>query len=985
MNKQNLFHHSLPKQTNEYEPSPILSKIQYNQLNNIKPNIKLIKDKSIPKRERHILYEPKTFDLSTYPIEQIHHFINNRKNPRQNEMLVNYLLQLAPFCLELDRVLGNSKEDVIRKIALMYQSEFIPKGKIVFKYGDNADRFFLIHQGKVDVFFPYYETNTLTEEEFFIFLLRLKRYEENEMLNNILLLNQGVFLFDDYNFDTWIKKAYFTWINLKIDPDFLNKDNTKVLKKKNDKKKERNITKESNDNSKDKVKSYYDKGIVVIDENELFDTYEKKLLVIALEKELLLTVNKCFKNIICDIIRHPSINGKYIIRKRYLKATPCINNKEDDFSSNLTPQLYVSRFTITKENSNSNIKYQFKSKKVVILKYLHVCTLEKGDNFGDILSDSMTLFTNYQLEKLREASSIAGVQVHQFQTYRLITTITAEDTYVGYINKKWYIEHVRFTSEKINFKKFFFIQNNKLFLNTSVPLLLKSYSICFVEKKLKQGDYLIKENEFLKKDDTKIYFIIKGEFEAKCSKTIIQIDKLLTEMGYESQIEKTLPKQLKELIDTPLYDKLIRKVYLIKLNYILENDIVGLSEVTKDGYYSNSVICSSQEALVYEINSHIIRLLVESDKIIANNKNKILSHKYKVFAESLLKQRKIKLDCHFQMEKTNYQSQRNSFNIEHIHQNSLVKNNNNNLNNSGDKSYVIITQPIQVEKNDKKINLRKVVSEHFETLNKTTLPEYKDYLAIKLPRTHSAIVLGTKRTFCNSREDNCLSANPLNNNKMKQQISRSILTSAFKQKKKEEEDLDIMLIKSTSKFTKDEIRMKKSKVFLERMKEKMKKRMKNKQSALKKRNKKENNVDFPKTKKLLLLSGFMNGFIQQNENKNILLNEQSKLSLNYNPLSKENSGIINPLIVDDFNRTYNTSNYFQKLFNNSYSISNKKNYSNFELNFNVIHNNYLSQRNDKIKHKSLSNKRYVNLNYQVQNFNPFLRYKLGSPRKRQYK
>ena len=52
----------------------------------------------------------------------------------------------------------------------------------------------------------------------------------------------------------------------------------------------------------------------------------------------------------------------------------------------------------------------------------------------------------------------------------------------------------------------------------------------------------------------------------------------------------------------------------------------------------------------------------------------------------------------------------------------------------------------------------------------------------------------------------------------------------------------------------------------------MKKRMKNKQSAFKKRNKKENNIDFPKNKKLLLLSGFMNGFIQQNENKNILLN-----------------------------------------------------------------------------------------------------------------
>ena len=62
----------------------------------------------------------------------------------------------------------------------------------------------------------------------------------------------------------------------------------------------------------------------------------------------------------------------------------------------------------------------------------------------------------------------------------------------------------------------------------------------------------------------------------------------------------------------------------MKLNYLQVNDIIGISEVMSDGKYAFTIACSSKTASIYEVNGHIIRLLIESDKIIHDNKDRIL-------------------------------------------------------------------------------------------------------------------------------------------------------------------------------------------------------------------------------------------------------------------------------------------------------------------------------------------------------------------------
>jgi len=79
---------------------------------------------------------------------------------------------------------------------------------------------------------------------------------------------------------------------------------------------------------------------------------------------------------------------------------------------------------------------------------------------------------------------------------------------------------------------------------------------------------------------------------------------------------------------------------------------VGLSENIMRDRYFNSVKCISKTGLVYYVDARIIRIFVEADANIRENKNLLLFNKYKVLSDALLKQRKSYLDsfCSFQID-----------------------------------------------------------------------------------------------------------------------------------------------------------------------------------------------------------------------------------------------------------------------------------------------------------------------------------------------
>jgi hypothetical protein len=95
------------------------------------------------------------------------------------------------------------------------------------------------------------------------------------------------------------------------------------------------------------------------------------------------------------------------------------------------------------------------------------------------------------------------------------------------------------------------------------------------------------------------------------------------------------------------------KTLNLKLNYLTKNDIIGISEIFLCDKYFNNVICTNPDSKVLKVDMRIVKLLVDSDDIILNNKNIIVYHKYQILADILLNQRKIYFDSFFNQEKHN--------------------------------------------------------------------------------------------------------------------------------------------------------------------------------------------------------------------------------------------------------------------------------------------------------------------------------------------
>ena len=290
--------------------------------------------------------------------------------------------------------------------------------------------------------------------------------------------------------------------------------------------------------------------------------------------------------------------------------------------------------------------------KVTIMKYILIKTIQNGEYFGEFMIDSNDIFNYSQLKTMKKSK--LNLKIHQNDHFYNITAISSEPrfTYVGYIRREFYSQYFKKYVEKMEYGRKKFLLNNRLFKNTTNENLVKTYSKCFKKKILKENQCLINEKDTLTEENTFIYFIVKGEFQSICNQNVESIDKILKALNCEDRIKNTIPIKLNKIKDTFFFEEICKKELKIKLSYLSENDIIGLAENIFKNRYFNSVYCISKEAIVYQVDSRIIKLLVEGNKVIKENKNELLYSKYKVLCDSLLKQRKSYLDsfCTFQID-----------------------------------------------------------------------------------------------------------------------------------------------------------------------------------------------------------------------------------------------------------------------------------------------------------------------------------------------
>ena len=937
----------------------------YPIMSRIKRDLKEKKKKKLIINEKHKITNKIKINLGNKPIKLPFMKLSNKS---MNSHKLDTLLTLEPFHTDFNTFSEKKGEDILKIISEEYSEENYRENNIIYRYGDEAENFYIINEGNISLFFPFTEIVNMNIDEFYIYILRLRRYNEIEMLNEVLLLNQGKFMIDfdeSFDIDEYILKLYNTSLKLKYDSTFIYKNDKNNHNKNNDTKKKiqkLKIKTNKNQSAKPRKKSIrYSIGSFStrkqsdyritesdeFDENKFKIFYDKdiKEVVLRIEEEIIETM----KWIMPDKLYYKyekKVDDRKI--KKIIKFHNDLIQQYKEYNSNAINDKEYHKRIYPPIIYNKNLE----KKEMIIMKYLHLYTISKGYYFGDFCSDSLTLFCPKYLNLAK--NSRLPLKIHNFFLFRNMTVISnTNNTCLLSFNKKTFFTYIsKFIENKTSSKKKFLIYN-PLFAKTTNQNLLRTYSICFKEQNIKEGEIIVKENDTLNESNIYLYFIKQGEFQAYCKKTIYQMDEIIKLLGKEDHLIDTFPKNLHNLIGTKYYNDLINKVLNLKLNFLTKNDIIGLSEVFEGDKYFNNVICTNSNTKVYTVDMRIVKLLVDSDEIILNNKNAIIFHKYEILADILLKKRKIYFDSFFSLEKHNIDINKSNQEKDFV---DTDKDNtiDNNKNNSKEFLGENFTQSIIGKNKNNCTSIRTI--QKFKEIQSSTFEEKIN----QMPNNNQQIIKNIK-----------MSNNPFQKIKTKPKLIRNL------------GDLDRMLANLNGNFTLSDKRLERSMEFRKKYFKKMEKMEQEKKFKEKERQiRLESQTRLRRCESNIKLKGFQKSLniyknmfkvlpLLPDKDNNIKSDGQYKYIIPYRVQIFKKSvsaNTINPLAYDDFNRYYNTTQYFRfnhyknkrKDFFEEKKMDQKKEYFEYNIEFKsdlkfknkkdnkLMRNNLLTQKLRKI-------------------------------------
>ena len=128
----------------------------------------------------------------------------NSKHKTSNEInyIANYLLLLDNFIALITKFNSNkqlSLEERLNKIIIQLKAEFLESGIIAYMTGMKGNKCYIILDGEVSFLYAFDEECDLTENDYLFYLMRLRVYEEFELLNRCLSVNKKV----DIKFNTY--------------------------------------------------------------------------------------------------------------------------------------------------------------------------------------------------------------------------------------------------------------------------------------------------------------------------------------------------------------------------------------------------------------------------------------------------------------------------------------------------------------------------------------------------------------------------------------------------------------------------------------------------------------------------------------------------------------------------------------------------------------------------------------------------------------
>ena len=570
-------------------------------IENKKENNSLINEKKIKKSQKrtalhaNINYILKYSNLSDEQFfkKGFEIFKNQNRNFNENQVVIDFLMNLNPFAQEIKEVKKENVRDIFSSLSYTLKHKFIEKNNIIYKYDDDIDNFYLIIKGKVNILVPNEEYIKLNQIEYFLYLLNLRKYNEKALLIKTLNKNNDMYPMNEKSFDIWIKRAYLTII----------KYNSKMNNKyKEVESKIGSIIRKSLFNNKNKIhqnKNYSpNKKIHILSKNYLSNSL-KNIIPFETKDEIDFVLN---------------IQNQIIETFQFISKNKIIKNFFQNFEKKyekISCEDYIKRIKPIKIENDKSI-FSIEKKDILVSSYIIAESLKEGEKFGEGLSDINYYNNNKRIE----------------------TVITLEDTDFGYYNMILFDDNLKEISEKTRKEKMKFLLSLTLFKNNDQYNNLRNYTNYFKRKICKYKDILYFENDSYEKNHF-IYFIQKGEFETKSNKSLYEIDQILNRTSYKNKLSNV--NNIEDL-----------KEYYIKRELKLEafgvNDIIGLSDCVYNNKLLFTISCKTKHSIIYQINITFFKMLLNISPNIEEKLIKIQKVKNDIILNLFYKQREYAMD-----------------------------------------------------------------------------------------------------------------------------------------------------------------------------------------------------------------------------------------------------------------------------------------------------------------------------------------------------
>ena len=168
----------------------------------------LIKEKTEEEKEKEQRMKTKLFRQSAPSdicIESLKIFPHHRT--QQQIKIISYYLQMLKNFMSIfkDQIQNDELDEFLYNISSGLIYEHVQKNKFIFKFADKAEKFYIILKGKVDFCVPKINKVLMTENEYILFLIKLRFNDEIELIKKNLENNKISFNYGD-NLDQFILK-----------------------------------------------------------------------------------------------------------------------------------------------------------------------------------------------------------------------------------------------------------------------------------------------------------------------------------------------------------------------------------------------------------------------------------------------------------------------------------------------------------------------------------------------------------------------------------------------------------------------------------------------------------------------------------------------------------------------------------------------------------------------------------------------------------